>query len=107
MARNNDNFMHIDPDGNLNLNIDSCKYYTINEFNSGFNNDKNNYFLLNQNIQSFHAKQAIFEAFLDSLLVPMNTMVITETWNDINTSKLCKIDNFDVVHTHRDTPRKS
>ena len=85
MARNDNSFRLIDPDGNLNLNMDSCKYYTINEFNTGFDVDRNHYLLLNQNLQSFNAKQAIFEAFLDSLLIPINTMVITETWIDKNT----------------------
>ena len=97
-------FERIDPDGNLDLNIDVCKYFTIREFNSNFSSDKNSYMLLNQNLQSFNAKQAVFEAFLDSLCTPLNALVLTETWTEANTLELCNIDNFDPVHTHRLRP---
>ena len=94
-------FRGIDPDGNLNLSVDPCRYFTLDQFNSSFSADGNNYMLLNQNIQSFHAKKAIFEAFLDSLSAPLNTIVLTETCNDSHNLQLCKIDNFEPVHTHR------
>ena len=91
----------IDPDVNLDLHIDSCRYVTINEFNSSFRDIKNNYMLLNQNMQSFYAKQAVFEAFLGSLSSPLNTIVLTETWNRDNNVQLCEIENFEAVHTFR------
>ena len=84
-------FDNIDPDSNLNINVNACKYFTIDQFNHSFSNDTSNYLLINQNIQSFDAKQAVFEAFLDSLNVPLHTIVLTETWNDSNSLQFCKI----------------
>ena len=56
---------NLDPDANLNLNANACRYFTIEQFNLSFSNDTGKYFLLNQNVQSFNAKQAVFEAFID------------------------------------------
>ena len=76
-----DRFDHIDPDINLDINPDRCKYYSIDEFNSHFNSDAKGYLLLNQNIQSFNSKQTLLEAFLESISIPFHTIVLTETWN--------------------------
>ena len=76
----------IDPDSNLNINLDRCSYFTIDEFNSKFNNDAGTYLLLNQNLQSFNAKQHLLEAFLESISLPFHTLVLTETWNKKNIS---------------------
>ena len=99
-----DHFDNVDPDVNLNLNIDICKYFTICDYNSYLTSDVGNYLLLNQNIQSYNAKKAIFEVFLDSLHVPFSTIVLTETWNEPKYINLCKIENYDGVHTYRDPP---
>ena len=105
MVRGDDGqFDNIDPDTNLDLNIDTCKYFTICDFNSYLSGDVGNYLLLNQNIQSFNAKKSIFEVFLDSLRVPFSTIVLTETWNELKYIDLCKIDGYDGIHTYRDTP---
>ena len=102
MVPNVDNHLtHIDPDENLNFNNDACKYFTINEFNSFYCNDGDNYMLLNQNIQSFTSKQPTFDAFLESLCSKFNIITLTETWNTEKNIQLCKIDNFEAVHTHR------
>ena len=107
MSRNDEiRLNNIDPDINLNLNIDACRYYTIDQFNLDFSSDTGKYFLLNQNIQSFSAKQAVFEAFLASLNVPLHTLVLSETWNEPKNLQLCKIENFRGIHTHR-TIRRS
>ena len=74
----------IDPDSNLNINLDRCSYFTIDEFNSKFNNDAGTYLLLNQNLQSFNAKQHLLEAFLGSISHSFHTIVLTETWNQKN-----------------------
>ena len=106
MTRTDENLLDsLDPDTYLNLNANSCKYYSIDQFNLSFSNDTGKYFLLNQNIQSFNAKQAVFEAFLDSLSVPLHTIVLTETWNESRNLQLCNIENFDVIHTVRNTSR--
>ena len=96
-------FQHIDPDSNLNINIDRCKYYTINEFNALFSSDEGNYLLLNQNIQSFRSKQSLLETFLESITLPFHTLVLTETWNESKYLNLCYIENYSVIHTHRDS----
>ena len=102
---NVDQLDDIDPDAILNLSNNVSRYYTIDEFNASFGAVKNNYLLLNLNIQSFYAKQSIFEAFLDSVCTPFNTMVLTETWNDSRNLNMCKIDNYEVEHTHRTLSR--
>ena len=107
MSRNDEiRLNNIDPDINFNLNIDACRYYSIDQFNLDFSSDTGKYFLLNQNIQSFNAKQAVFEAFLASLNVPLHTLVLSETWNEPKNLQLCKIENFRGIHTHR-TIRRS
>ena len=57
-------FHSIDPDYNLSIDNNACRYFTIDGFNSNFGNDAEKYLLLNQNLQSFHAKKNIFEGFL-------------------------------------------
>ena len=107
MLRTDNNHLDtLDPDINLNLNTDACKYFTVDQFNLGFSNDTSKYFLLNQNIQSFNAKQAVLEAFLESLTVPLHTIVLTETWNDSKSIQLCQIENFEAIHTLRNTPHR-
>ena len=99
-----DQFDHIDPDFNLDINSDRCKYYTIDEFNLHFSSDAKAYLLLNQNIQSFNSKQSLLEAFLESITLPFHSIVLTETWNQEKYLNLCEIENFDGVHTYRDVP---
>ena len=101
---NNDPFNSIDLDNNINTNPNACRYFTIGEFNSNFEENKDNYFLVNQNLQSFSSKSSIFEAFLGALSFLPDTMVLSETWNDPNSVSLCNIDNFDAKHTHREWP---
>ena len=38
--------------------------------------------------------------------MPLHTIVLTETWNDSRSLQLCNIDNFDVVHTVRNTAHR-
>ena len=94
----------VDPDTNMDINnSDTCRYFTIGEFNAYLEGNVGNYLLLNQNIQSFNSKKSIFEAFLDSLNVSFSTIVLTETWNELKHINLCHIDNFEGVHTYRDS----
>ena len=101
VARHLDN---LDPEINFNLNNDACNYYTINNFNMSFSSDSDKYFLLNQNIQSFNSKQTVFEAFLESFNIQFHAIVLSETWNDSTNIKLCAIENFEPIHTHRIRP---
>ena len=107
LTEDDDQFRSIDPDSNLDINIDRCRYYTIDEFNSSFNNDAGTYLLLNQNIQSFRAKQALLEAFIESISHSFHTIVLTETWNEKKYLNLCNLEDFHVVHTYRDLPDRS
>ena len=107
MLRTNEFFDTIDPENQLNLNVEACKYYTIDQFNSSFDSDAGNYLILNQNLQSFNAKKTAFEGFLDSLSVQFHTIVLTETWNELKYLNLCKIDNFDAEHTFRNSAQRS
>ena len=101
LMANDDQFNHIDPDLNLNNSPDRCQYYSIEGFNSHFNDDAGTYLLLNQNLQSYNAKQHLLEAFLDAITLPFHTLVLSETWNQKKYIQQCKIDNFEGVHcTH-------
>ena len=94
----------IDPDSNLNINLDRCSYFTIDEFNANFNSDAGTYLLLNQNMQSFNAKQHLLEAFIESISLPFHTLVLTETRNQKKYLDLCKLDHYKGVHTYRNVP---
>ena len=102
-----DQFNHIDPDGNLDAGSNRCNYYTIDQFNLSFSNDDGSYLLLNQNVQSFHAKQPLLEAFLESISLSFHSIVLTETWNQQKYLNLCMIENFSAVHTYRDLPDRT
>ena len=103
---NNEQFGRIDPDTNLDIFSNRCRYYTIDEFNSNFSNAVGSYLLLNQNIQSFKAKQPLLEAFIESISSSFHTIVLTETWNEKKYLNLCKIEGYHVVHTYRDLPNR-
>ena len=107
MLRTDEYFDAIDPENHLNLNAKACRYFTIDEFNSSFDDNAGNYLILNQNLQSFNAKKTAFEGFLDSLSVQFHTMLLTETSNETKYLNLCKIDNFDSEHTYRDSAHRS
>ena len=100
-------FDEIDPDVNLDLNTDRCRYFTIDQFNSEFEDDAGIYLLLNQNLQSFYAKQHLLEAFLGSISHSFHTLVLTETWNQKKYINLCTLENFKGVHTYRDVPNRT
>ena len=103
-AAADDQFERIDPDRNLDINSNQCTYYTIDDFNSKFSNDTGKYLLLNQNIQSFKSKQPLLEAFLESITPSFHAIVLTETWNEKKFLNLCKLDDFNAVHTYREFP---
>ena len=99
----NPEFEDLDPDSNLLVSGDTCSYFTIDSYNSTFTNH-NQYSLLNQNIQSFHAKKDHFEALLSSLNNSFHTILLTETWNTAINVSLCCLEGYDAVHTYRTQP---
>ena len=93
------NFLHLDPESNLNISY-NCSSYTINEFNSKFENYSKNYSVYNHNVQSFHAK-ARLQSFFNVLNHKFDCIVLTETWNSADNVNLCHLENYSAVHTFR------
>ena len=102
----NDVLGSVDPDVNLAIDADICNYYDIEAYNAKFV-DPNQYSLLNQNIQSFHAKKDQFQAFMAAVNNCFHSIVLTETWNTENNLSLCKLEDYDAVHTYRTQPAPS
>ena len=101
-------FENIDPDTNLiGTTIELSNYFTIDDFNLSCSNATNlnpnnpELFLINQNIRSFNANGDKFVAFLQSLEIEPNFVILTETWNKPEHLELYRIANYDGVHTCR------
>ena len=94
------NFLHLDPESNLNISY-NCSSYTINEFNSKFENYSKNYSVYNHNVQSFHAKASRLQSFFNVLNHKFDCIVLTETWNSADNVNLCHLENYSAVHTFR------
>ena len=95
---------HIDPDINLMSNnpVESCKNYTLEEYNS-FPHNSFDFSLLNYNVRSFHSDKLNFESMLHSLPNKFDLIALTETWNTNLNVDLCFIDGYNSYHTIRDT----
>ena len=96
----------LDPDSNFfsTFNpINDCKYYTVSDFNSVLHNQI--FSVLNFNIRSFNANSLIFESFLQTITLPFDCIILTETWNHHNNFDLCNLDNFNCIHTFRTSSR--
>lgn len=76
---------HIDPDINLMSNnpVESCKNYTLEEYNS-FPHNSFDFSLLNYNVRSFHSDKLNFESMLHSLPNKFDLIALTETWGGIS-----------------------
>ena len=99
----NDILGPVDPDANLSIDADTCKYYTLDAYNSEFP-DENQYSLLNLNIQSFHAKKDRLQALMGAVDQSFHSIVLTETWNTSNNLSLCYLEGYSSVHTYRNQP---
>ena len=99
----NDFLGPVDPDVHLLTYTGNCKYYTVDAYVSKFV-DPNQYSLLNQNIQSFHAKKDQLQAFLAAVDQSFHSIVLTETWNTPGNLSLCNLEGYDAVHTFRTHP---
>ena len=101
----NDNIMNeLDPDTNfldMVLPENFCKYSTVSEFNNDFDNNYNEFSLINYNICSFHQNGAQFESLLDAIKKKFKCIVMSETWNNEANADLCNIPNYKNFHTIR------
>ena len=101
------NLNNIDPEDNLypsDNSLNSCSYYTVDALKN-YNFKDYNCSLINYNIRSYHANFDIFEALLNSIPHNFNLIVLTETWNSIDSSELCLIDGYTGSHTYRQDRR--
>ena len=98
---NEDLLMNVDPDLNIfNKELGHCGNYTIENFSNSFVND-DSFSILNFNIRSFHRNKQGFESFLQSILFKFDVIVLSETWNSLNTLELCFFDGYNSHHTYR------
>ena len=102
----------IDPDENLlnaiycgNDNFQPCELYTIDRFNTIFKSDPNLFNVFNFNIRSYNKNGDAFVAFLNTINVKPDIIVITETWMSEANSSLCSIDGYIPYHSVRGTGR--
>ena len=78
--------------------IESCNYYDQVTFQSQFN-DNSNFFVIHINIRSFNANFSGFAAYVDSLHIKPNVIILTETWFS---QLFCgSIEGYKSYHTHR------
>ena len=104
-------FESIDPEINaLVPGSETCKYFTLNEYRLFFSQSsptKNFEFqLVNYNIRSFHSNHNSFEATLETFPDLPKFIILTETWNKINTVDLCKLSGFVGHHVYRPDQRR-
>ena len=107
-----ENFLDaIDPDDNLFNelfpNSDqsvSSKYYSTEAFNNLQLDNHFNLTLINYNVRSFSKNGLVFTTWLQSLTCIPKLIVLTETWNTIDSNQLCTIDGYSSIHTNRQTP---
>ena len=107
------NHLHsIDPDDNIFNSIfpdsdcqNSCKYYSLENFNKTEVNPFFNLSLFNCNIRSFNSNGPSYAALFESLSIKPNFIVLTETWNSADTYSMCNFHGYTSVHTYRECAR--
>ena len=97
----------LDPDLNiLELFDTSCEYYSLDAYNEIPNEQSLfNRSLLNYNIRSFAKNSPSFEGFVDSMLVVPDIVVLSETWNSVDSVATCNLGGFRGSHTYRTSSR--
>lgn len=99
-----------DPDNNLwfyqsEYNADNlCKYYSISSL-PVISNPELNISIINYNIRSFHQNFETFEPILNLFDNPVDILVFSETWNNLSNFQLCKVQNYNSIHTMRENMR--
>ena len=85
----------------LSSDSDECKYYTIQSFNSKYNEETNSLSVVSFNIRSAFKHIDKFIAFLKSLCCEFDIISLTETWASINNFILLTIDGYNYEHRVR------
>ena len=80
----------------------SCDYFTVNEL-SQLSGDNLSFF--NYNIRSFNTNGLVFQSFISSISQLPQIILLTETWNNSDNYKLCRLDNYFGHHTFRQFSR--
>ena len=83
----------------------SCKFFSIGNFNELVRNPIFNLSLFNCNVRSYHANGLAYESLFNSLSCSPDFVVMTETWNSCGTLNLCTLDGYTGIHTHRTNTR--
>ena len=74
-------------------------YFTVDEFNSEFDHDHNNFFVFHQNIRSFDKNFDELSAFFSNIDRDIDVLILTETWfSDVFVSE---IEGYKGYHTVR------
>lgn len=94
----------IDPDLNhFNevLDMNSCSFYTVDEFLLKDYPFKNNFNIINFNIRSFFKNYDEFLGIISKCNIIIDVIVLTETWINEDNSQLCHIDGYQSFHSFR------
>ena len=103
----NDVLSQFDPDQIiLNNSMNSCSYYTLDEFNSNSLNNNFESYLLNMNVQSFKAEEPVINCLLSSLQSKASFLCISETWNDEDIVNPCTLGGYSCFHTYQSEKKK-
>ena len=94
----NNHFNHIYPGLNS---VNSCKYYSFDEFNETFINEENDFSLLTLNARSLFPKLDQLNHLLCSLNSNFDLLCFTETWLSNATKSLCNFVHYTSFHTVR------
>ena len=103
------NLEEIDPDDDLintifpnNDSTDNSNYYSTQHLNSLDLSPYFNFSLFNCNIRSYHKNGVSFQALFNSLSIKPSFIILTETWNSEENSKLCMFDGYRGTHVFRE-----
>ena len=101
---NNNRLEEIDPDRNhFENDYMNCEIYSIESFGNTMNLDNKSLNIYHNNVQSIMkpGKFDMYNAFFDSLKIPFDIIIFTETWLTENNKTLCKIDGYVPNHLTR------
>ena len=112
MTERVNNFYNFDPDDHVFNSLfpgscpeNSCKFYSIANFNETIINPLFNLSLFNCNVRSFHANGLAYESLFNSLSCIPNFIIMTETWNSHDTLNFCVLEGYLGNHTYRSNSR--
>ena len=101
--------INLDPESNYleyQTHLDSannCKYYSVEEFSTCYNENSENFLILGINARSFHANmEGFLSVFLRDNMCP-KVFVVAETW--FTNGNYSEIENYVGHHITRPTPR--